>query len=380
MAKDALSATVQLTIDLITRPSVTPLDQGCQTIIAKRLAAAGFTIEHWRFDDTDNLYARLGDSEPLLVFLGHTDVVPPGPEEQWQTPPFTATLLNGMLYGRGAADMKSGVAAMVTALERYAALEHKERLGSVALVLTSDEEGTGVNGVPKVMERFKEQGIGIKWCLVGEPSATSHVGDTIKNGRRGSLSGKLVVHGVQGHVAYPDRAANPIHLASAAIADLCGQTWDKGSEFFDPTGFQISNVHGGTGADNVIPGTLDVVFNFRFSTALTPEILQSRVQAILDKHALKYDLTWRLSGLPFLTSGGELLHAARTAIKEVTGIEARLSTEGGTSDGRFVAPTGAQVIEVGLVNATIHKIDECARVGDIDTLSSIYERIIEQLI
>jgi succinyl-diaminopimelate desuccinylase len=374
-----VSETLALTIDLINRPSVTPDDCGCQNMIAKRLAAVGFKIEHLRFGDTDNLFARLGKGEPLMVLLGHTDVVPTGPLEQWQTPPFEATIRDGFLHGRGAADMKSGVAAMVTALERFAASVHGEIDGSVALLLTSDEEATGVNGVVKVIENFKERGIKITWCLVGEPSSVNQVGDTVKNGRRGSLAGKLVVHGIQGHVAYPQRAANPIHLASPAIAELCAQTWDQGSEFFDPTSFQISNIHAGTGADNVIPGTLEIVFNFRFSTALTPDDLKARVQVILDKHGLKYDLTWRLSGQPFLTSGGELVDAVRIAIKDVTGTETRLSTEGGTSDGRFVAPTGAQVVEVGLVNATIHKIDESVKAAEIDILSTIYQRILERL-
>jgi succinyl-diaminopimelate desuccinylase len=379
MQKTALSETLELTIDLINRPSITPEDCGCQGTIAKRLAAVGFNIEHLRFGDTDNLFACLGDGEPLFVLLGHTDVVPTGPLEQWQTPPFEATIKDGFLYGRGASDMKSGVAAMVTALERFAGSNQGKFDGSIGLLLTSDEEATGVNGVIKVIENFKDRGIKIKWCLVGEPSSVNQVGDTVKNGRRGSLAGKLVVHGIQGHVAYPQRAANPIHLASPAIAELCAQSWDTGSEFFDPTSFQISNISAGTGADNVIPGTLEMLFNFRFSTALTPEELKVRVQAILDKHGLKYDLTWRLSGQPFLTSGGELVEATRLAIKEVTGIETRLSTEGGTSDGRFVAPTGAQVVEVGVVNATIHKINECVKASDIDTLSTIYQRILERL-
>jgi succinyl-diaminopimelate desuccinylase len=379
MHNGAFSETLALTIDLINRPSVTPEDCGCQETIAKRLAAVGFNIEHLRFGDTDNLFARLGNREPLFVLLGHTDVVPTGPLEQWQTPPFEATIKDGFLYGRGASDMKSGVAAMVTALERFAGSSQGKFDGSIALLLTSDEEATGVNGVVKVIENFKERGIKIRWCLVGEPSSVKQVGDTVKNGRRGSLSGKLVVHGIQGHVAYPQRAANPIHLASPAIAELCAQTWDTGSEFFDPTSFQISNIDSGTGADNVIPGSLEMLFNFRFSTALTPDELKLRVQAILDKHGLKYDLTWRLSGQPFLTSGGELVEAARLAIKDVVGIETRLSTEGGTSDGRFVAPSGAQVVEVGLVNATIHKINECVKASEIDTLSTIYQRILERL-
>lgn len=379
MQKNALSSTLDLTIELINRPSLTPADCGCQDLIGKRLAKAGFTIEQLNFGDTENLFARFGDGEPLLVLLGHTDVVPSGPEEKWQTPPFEATIRDGILYGRGAADMKSGVAAMVTALERFAAGNGK-RKGSVALLLTSDEEGTGVNGVSKVMEAFSDRGLKIRWCLVGEPSSVNTVGDTVKNGRRGSLSGKLIVKGIQGHVAYPQRANNPIHAGANALAELCVQTWDQGSQFFDPTSFQISNIHAGTGADNVIPGTLEVVFNFRFSTALNADLLQSRVVALLEKHGLTYELTWRLSGQPFLTEKGELVDAVCEAIKAVTGLETRLSTEGGTSDGRFVAPTGAQVVEVGLVNATIHKIDECVKVEEIETLSTIYERIIQQLL
>ncbi len=374
-----MSAALDLTIDLIRRPSLTPLDCGCQDTIAARLEAVGFKIERLRFDDTENMFARFGDSSPLLVFLGHTDVVPAGPLEQWQSSPFAAELRDGFLFGRGAADMKSGLAAMVTALEKFVS-EHKTFRGSLGLLVTSDEEGTGVNGVARVMEHFAARQLQIDWCLVGEPSSVSTVGDTIKNGRRGSLTGKLIVHGMQGHVAYPHLANNPIHKAAPALAQLCSETWDQGNEFFGPTTFQISNIHAGTGADNVVPADLEVLFNFRFSTAVTADQLKSRVQAILSKHQMQYDLSWRLSGLPFLTAGGELLEAARAAIRDVTGIETHVSTAGGTSDGRFVAPTGAQVVEVGLVNATIHKVNECVKVSDIETLSAIYERILERLL
>jgi succinyl-diaminopimelate desuccinylase len=368
-----------LTIELIDRPSLTPKDCGCQDLIAARLEAVGFQIDRLTLGDTENLFARSGSEEPLLVLLGHTDVVPTGPLDQWQSPPFEATIRDGYLWGRGAADMKSGVAAMVTALERFARRQKALR-GSMALLLTSDEEGTGENGVSKVIEKLTERGTKIKWCLVGEPSSSKKLGDTVKNGRRGSLTGKLVVHGVQGHVAYPQSAANPIHLAAKAISELCEEKWDEGNEFFSPTSFQISNLHAGTGADNVIPSQLEVLFNFRFSTAVTPDQLKSRVQALLDKYGFKYEVSWRLSGRPFLTVEGELLSVVVEAIREITGIETTVSTAGGTSDGRFVAPTGAQVVEVGLVNATIHKINECASIQDIETLSLIYERVLDKLL
>ncbi|MEO5572960.1 MAG: succinyl-diaminopimelate desuccinylase, partial [Gammaproteobacteria bacterium] len=374
-----MSATLELLKDLIARRSLTPDDAGCQQSIAMRLQALGFKIEHLRFGDVDNLWARRGTQAPLFAFAGHTDVVPTGPLDQWHSDPFTPTLRDGYLYGRGAADMKGGIAAMVTAVERFVK-EHPNHQGSIAFLITSDEEGPSVNGTVKVIEHLEARNEKIDWCVIGEPTCVNTVGDTIKNGRRGSLTGKLIVHGTQGHVAYPHLAANPIHLFSNALADLCAQSWDQGNEFFPPTTFQISNMHAGTGADNVISGDLEIVFNFRFSTEVTPEQLKARVESLLNKHELKYDLDWRLSGHPFLTPKGALVHAARAAIKEVAGIETDLSTSGGTSDGRFIAPTGAQVMELGVVNASIHKLNECVHVAELDTLSAIYERMIKNLL
>lgn len=374
-----MSATLDLLKDLITCPSLTPQDAGCQQLLASRLQGLEFAIEHLRFDDVDNLWARRGDQVPLFVFAGHTDVVPTGPLEQWHSPPFQPTLRDGYLYGRGAADMKGGIAAMVTAVERFITA-HPNHQGSIAFLITSDEEGPSINGTVKVVEHLEARGEKIDWCLIGEPTCTHTVGDTIKNGRRGSLTGMLTIHGTQGHVAYPDLAANPIHLFSAALAELCAETWDQGNEFFPPTTFQISNMHAGTGADNVIPGELEAVFNFRYSTEATPEQLKTRVEDVLKAHNLKYGLDWRLSGHPFLTPKGTLVDAARTAIQEVAGIKTQLSTSGGTSDGRFIAPTGAQVLEVGMVNATIHKLNERVKVTELDTLSMIYQGILERLL
>ena len=374
-----MSATLDLAIDLISRPSLTPHDAGCQELIASRLRQIGFNAEHLRFGAVDNLWARRGAQGPLLVFAGHTDVVPTGPLDQWLSDPFTPTLRDGYLYGRGAADMKGGIAAMVTAVERFVH-KYPEHKGSIGFLITSDEEGPSIDGTVKVVELLETRGEKIDWCVIGEPTCVNTVGDTIKNGRRGSLTGKLIVHGTQGHVAYPHLAANPIHLLAPALAELCAQTWDQGNEFFPPTTFQISNMHAGTGADNVIPGDLEIVFNFRYSTEVTPEQLKVRVEALLKKHNLKYDLDWRLSGHPFLTPKGTLVDAARAAIKEIAGIEADLSTSGGTSDGRFIAPTGAQVLELGVVNASIHKLNECVRTQDLDVLSLVYERIIENLL
>ncbi len=374
-----MSATLDLLQNLIARPSLTPHDAGCQEIIAARLTELGFTIEHLRFGEVDNLWARRGTQAPLFAFAGHTDVVPTGPLEQWHSAPFEPTIRDGYLYGRGAADMKGGIAAMLTAVERFINA-HSDHTGSIAFLITSDEEGPSVDGTVKVVEHLEARGEKIDWCIIGEPTCVNTVGDTIKNGRRGSLTGKLIVHGMQGHVAYPHLAANPVHLFSAALADLCAQTWDQGNEFFPPTTFQISNMHAGTGADNVIPGDLEIVFNFRFSTEVTPEQLKTRVADLLEKHAVKYDLDWRLSGHPFLTPKGKLVDAARTAIKDVTGINTDISTSGGTSDGRFIAPTGAQVVEIGVVNATIHKLNECVQINELDALSEIYERIIENLL
>lgn len=374
-----MNDTLDLTCELIRRQSVTPDDAGCMELIADRLLPLGFTLEHLDFGDTRNLYMRHGTEAPLLVLLGHTDVVPSGPEAKWQSPPFEPTLRDGVLYGRGAADMKSGVAAMVTALQRFARI-HPEHQGSVAILMTSDEEGAATDGVVKVIETLTARGEKIDWCLIGEPSSFDRLGDVIRVGRRGSLCGVLLVHGVQGHVAYPDKADNPIHRAAPALAELTGEVWDQGNEFFPPTSFQISNIQAGTGAENIIPGSLEVSFNFRFSTAVTEAELKERVHAILDRHGLRYDLTWRLSGAPFLTTGRELIEATQSAVRGILGREARPDTGGGTSDGRFVAPTGAQVVELGPLNGTIHKIDECIPVEDIDALSMVYERILINLL
>ena len=373
------SATLQLTKELIARRSVTPEDAGCQQLLAQRLSQLGFVIEHLRFGEVDNLWAQRGNSEPLFVFAGHTDVVPTGPESDWSSPPFTPTIKDNTLYGRGSADMKGSIAAMITACERFIA-QHPDHAGAIGFLITSDEEGPAVDGTVKLVEWLQQRGQTIRWCLVGEPTSSNKVGDIIKNGRRGSLNGRLLVHGQQGHVAYPQLARNPIHLAAPAINELCAITWDNGNEHFPPTTFQISNIHGGTGASNVIPGHVTIDFNFRFSTEVTDELLKTRVEALLDKHELHYDLQWSLSGQPFLTPAGELVDATRQAVQEICGYTAELSTSGGTSDGRFIAPTGAQVLELGPLNASIHKIDEHVSIDDLDVLSQIYERILERLL
>ena len=373
------SDTLKLAEQLISRESVTPEDAGCQDLIVERLNAAGFNAERLRFEDVENIWVRRGDAEPLYAFAGHTDVVPTGPVDQWQSPPFTPTYRDGYLYGRGAADMKGSIAAMVTACERFV-VNHPDHKGSIAFLITSDEEGPSVNGTVKVIEALESRNEKIKACIVGEPSSTNQLGDVIKNGRRGSLNGQLKILGTQGHVAYPHLAVNPVHALAPALQELCALQWDQGNEFFPATTFQVSNIHAGTGANNVIPGSAELLFNFRFSTQVTEEELKSRVEAVLDKHQLRYDLEWKLSGQPFITTAGELVDAAKAAIREVAGIETQLSTSGGTSDGRFIAPTGAQVVELGPVNATIHKIDECVRTDDLDKLSQIYERILEKLL
>ncbi len=374
-----MSETLDLTCEFIRRPSVTPADAGCMELIAERLLPHGFTLEQLDFGNTRNLFMRRGQAAPLLVFLGHTDVVPPGPEADWQFPPFEPTLKDGLLYGRGAADMKSGVAAMVTALERFAA-RHPDHLGSAAILMTSDEEGAATDGVVKVIETFQARGDRIDWCVIGEPSSFDRLGDVIRVGRRGSLCGVLTVHGIQGHVAYPDKADNPIHRFAPALAELAAEVWDEGNAFFPPTSFQVSNIKSGTGAENVIPGRLEVSFNFRFSTALTEDDIKRRVHAILDRHGVRYDLAWRLSGAPFLTTGQTLIEATQAALVSVVGQRARPDTGGGTSDGRFVAPTGAEVVELGPLNGSIHKIDEHVPVADIEVLSDIYEQILVNLL
>jgi len=374
-----VSATLELSRALIERPSVTPDDQGCQQLLAERLLAIGFEIERLRFGEVDNLWARRGSDAPLFAFAGHTDVVPPGPLTDWTSPPFETVIRDGYLYGRGAADMKSSIAAMVTACERFIA-QHADHHGSIAFLITSDEEGPSINGTVKVVEALQARDEQIDWCLVGEPSSKQVTGDTIKNGRRGSLNGILDIHGRQGHVAYPQLADNPIHRAAPALAELSSLEWDAGNEFFPPTTFQISNIHAGGGTENVIPGELKLLFNLRFSTESTADSIKQRVEAILNRHELNFDLNWRLSGKPFLTPAGALVDAARDAIKQVAGIDTELSTSGGTSDGRFIAPTGAQVLELGPVNATIHQINECVNVAELATLTDIYEGILKRLL
>lgn len=374
-----MSATLELSRALIARPSITPDDQGCQQLLAERLQQIGFVIEHLRFGDVDNLWARRGTSAPLFAFAGHTDVVPTGPLADWDSDPFEPAIRDGYLFGRGAADMKSSIAAMLTACERFVAA-HDDHSGSIAFLITSDEEGPSVNGTVKVVEELESRNEKINWCLVGEPSSKDQTGDTIKNGRRGSLCGVLTIKGKQGHVAYPQFADNPIHRAAPALSELAALEWDRGNDFFPPTSFQISNINAGTGAENVIPGSIALSFNLRFSTASTADSLKSRVTAILDSHQLDYDIQWRLSGQPFLTPAGELVDAARRAIQSHVGITTVLSTGGGTSDGRFIAPTGAQVVELGPVNATIHQTNECVNISELDKLSEIYEDILKQLL
>lgn len=374
-----LSPTLQLATDLIRCRSVTPADGGCQQMMINRLKAIGFKVEHLRFDDVDNFWAVRGESGPILAFAGHTDVVPTGPEQQWANPPFEPRIIDGMLHGRGAADMKGSLASMVIACENFVA-KHPDHRGRIAFLITSDEEGPSINGTVKVVEWLEANNTKITWCIVGEPSSTKLVGDVIKNGRRGSLGGILTVKGIQGHVAYPHLADNPIHKLAPALTELASEHWDDGNEFFPATSFQISNINGGTGATNVIPGTVDVVFNFRFSTELTDAILRERTEAILNNHGLNYDLTWTLSGQPFLTPRGDLVNAVVAAIKSETGRDTELSTSGGTSDGRFIAPTGAQVVELGPINATIHKVNECISAADLETLTGIYETALENLL
>ncbi len=371
--------TLTLAQALIARRSITPTDNGCQEILINRLEKLGFNIERMRFGEVDNLWARRGNTAPVLCFAGHTDVVPTGPLEQWHSDPFIPTIHDGKLYGRGAADMKTSLAAFVTAIEVFVA-KHDNHNGSIALLITSDEEGPAVNGTVKVVETLKARNERLDYCIVGEPTCTEQLGDTIKNGRRGSLSGNLAIKGIQGHIAYPHLAKNPIHLAAPAIAELAQTGWDQGNEYFPPTTWHISNINGGTGATNVIPGKVNLLFNFRFSTASTVESLQARVHEILDRHELDYDLAWELSGKPFLTPKAELANAMRDAISAVTAIEPQLSTSGGTSDGRFIADICSQVVEFGPCNATIHKLNENVDINEIEPLSEIYRLTIENLL
>ncbi len=373
------SAVLALTCDLISRNSVTPADGGCQRVMAERLAAVGFTIEHLRFGSVENLWARRGKESPVLCFAGHTDVVPTGPLEEWRSNPFAPTVRDGVLYGRGAADMKSGLAAMVTATEAFVRA-HPNHRGSIAFLITSDEEGPSVDGTKRVVEVLRERGETIDYCVVGEPSSQSEVGDTIKIGRRGSLSGRLTVHGVQGHVAYPQLAENPVHTLAPALAELTTLKWDEGNEFFQPTSFQISNLNAGTGAPNVIPGELKARFNLRFSPVQTIESLKETVEAVLAKHGVRFTIEWYVSGMPFYTPPGALSAAAVEAIKAVRGGAPVLSTGGGTSDGRFIAPMGAQVVELGVTNATIHKVNECVATQEIELLEKMYLGVLENLL
>jgi len=374
-----MTPTLQLATDLIRCRSVTPEDDGCQAMMINRLEAIGFKTERLRFGEVDNFWAIRGNEGPILAFAGHTDVVPTGPEANWDNLPFEPKIIDGMLHGRGAADMKGSLASMVVACENFIA-KHPDHQGRIAFLITSDEEGPSVNGTVKVVEWLEARNTKMTWCIVGEPSSTKVVGDVIKNGRRGSLGGVLTVKGIQGHVAYPHLADNPIHKLAPALTELTAEHWDDGNEFFPATSFQVSNINGGTGATNVIPGDVTVVFNFRFSTELTEQILRKRTETILKKHGLHYDLQWTLSGQPFLTPRGDLVNAVVAAIKNTTGIDTELSTSGGTSDGRFIAPTGAQVVELGPINATIHKVNECISADDLNTLTAIYECTLEKLL
>ncbi|MFT6154047.1 MAG: succinyl-diaminopimelate desuccinylase [Bermanella sp.] len=373
------SPTIKLAKALIEKESVTPDDAQCQDLMAAILRPIGFNIEIMEFEDVVNMWARKGTQKPHVCFAGHTDVVPTGPQEKWTYPPFEPTIVDGMLYGRGAADMKGSVAAFLTATERFIA-KHPDHKGSISYLITSDEEGPSINGTVKVIEALEARDEKIDMCIVGEPSSTTECGDVIKNGRRGSLGATMTVKGIQGHVAYPHLAKNPIHLVSPALTEMTSEVWDHGNDSFPATSFQISNINGGTGATNVIPGEVEVVFNFRFSTELTQQVLRERTHAIMDKHGFDYGIEWKLNGQPFLTDEGSLVDAAVEAIKHVTNIDTELSTSGGTSDGRFIAPTGAQVVELGPINATIHQVNEHVSVKDLEILSEIYERTLENLL
>jgi succinyl-diaminopimelate desuccinylase len=372
-------STLRLTEELIARASVSPVDGGCQALMIERLEAIGFEVEKLKFGPVDNFWATRGRGGPVFCFAGHTDVVPSGPADEWQSDPFVPRVVDGVLYGRGAADMKSGLAAMVTACEEFVGRYPSHR-GRLAFLITSDEEGPSVDGTRRVVEVLREREERIDWCLVGEPSSELALGDTIKIGRRGSLSGRLTVHGVQGHIAYPQFADNPVHAVVPALAELAARSWDRGNEHFQPTTFQVSNISAGTGAPNVIPGELKARFNLRFSTEQTVDGLKTVVEELLRRHRVNYSLEWFVSGYPFLTAPGELSQAAIRAVQEQLQITPKLSTGGGTSDGRFIAPMGAQVIEMGVINATIHKVNECVRVADIDELRRIYLRILELML
>lgn len=373
------SPTVDLTRELVQRDSVTPNDKGCQEIMIQRLENIGFEIERLRFGEVDNLWARRGEQAPVFAFAGHTDVVPTGPLEKWSVSPFGAKIKDGFLYGRGAADMKGGLAAMVTATERFVNT-HPHHSGTIAFLITSDEEGAAVDGTKRVIDQLQEREEHIDWCVVGEPTSVGRLGDTIKVGRRGSLSGELTIHGKEGHIAYPHLADNPIHKSAQLIETLHRREWDNGNENFPPTSFQISNINGGTGAYNVIPSHLDISFNIRFSPMVTPEELRTTIHEICDDHGLEYEIKWKLFGQPFQTSEGVLRDGVVKVIEDVTGIKPELSTSGGTSDGRFIAPTGTEVVEFGVINATIHKADERVAIANLDKLSQIYEGFLRELL
>jgi succinyl-diaminopimelate desuccinylase len=374
-----MSQALDLTRDLLARRSLTPADEGCQQQMAQRLAQVGFLIEPMPFGNVTNLWARRGRTGPVLCFAGHTDVVPPGPLEEWQSDPFVPAIRDGVLYGRGAADMKSGLAAMVTATEEFVAA-HPHHPGSIAFLITSDEEGPSVDGTRRVAEVLRARGEHIDWCIVGEPSSEVSIGDTIKVGRRGSLSGRLTVHGVQGHIAYPQLAENPVHTLAPALAELVSREWDAGSEHFQPTSFQVSNLNAGTGAPNIIPGELRARFNLRYAPVQTLEKLEKTVEDILRRHGVRYTLEWYVSGEPFYTGPGVLSRAVGEAVAEVTGVQPKLSTGGGTSDGRFIAQLGAQVVELGAVSSSIHKVNECVRITDIDALHRMYRNVLRRLL
>ena len=374
-----MSEVLELACELISRPSVTPEDAGCQVLVAERLARAGFAIEPLRYGDVDNLWASHGSGAPVLVLLGHTDVVPPGPREAWSSEPFEPVIRDGVLYGRGAADMKGSVAAFVVAAERFVA-DHPDHPGTLALLLTSDEEGDAIDGVRKVADTLRTRGQRIDWCITGEPSSTARLGDLLRVGRRGSLSATLVIKGVQGHVAYPHKARNPVHQAAAALAELVARQWDAGYDSFPPTSLQVSNIHAGTGANNVIPGELQVLFNLRYNPHWDAPRLEGEVAALLDRHGLEYELRWHRSGEPFHTPEGRLRAVARQVLAEFAGAPPEESTGGGTSDARFIAPLGAQCIEVGPVNASIHQVDEHVSVADLEALPDLYLRLVERLL
>jgi len=374
-----MSATLQLTRDLVARPSVTPDDAGCQKLMGERLEKIGFRLETLQVNDVTNLWARRGTTGPLLCFAGHTDVVPTGPAAQWQSPPFEPTEKDGHLFGRGTADMKASLAAMVVACERFVA-ENPQHSGSIALLITSDEEGPGIHGTKAVMAELEQRGERINYCIVGEPSSNKTLGDVVRIGRRGSLNCELTVLGKQGHVAYPQLASNPVHLAAAAIAELTTTVWDEGHPLFPATSFQISNINAGTGAENVVPGELLLRFNFRYSPTVTADELKARTREILQRHKLKFEESWRLSGEPFITERGKLIPAVQKSLKERLNVEPELSTGGGTSDGRFIAPYGIEVIELGPLNASIHSIDENVKIADLEPLTDVYQQIMAELL